>query len=179
MSKINHSPQEVPYARSSHVGSSCVSTNRVSNDQEKMQEAAQLLLRLQWNDFGSHTSDGSESIYQNNNDSVIVGDKHVMRCSNGYEYEYIGVLKNGKEHGLGKNIQTRSDGTVVEYEGNFVDGKRSGKGKTKFTRDGKVVNEYEGEYKNNKLHGPGKRIATCVNGLVREYEGDFVDGNCS
>ena len=60
---------------------------------------------------------------------------------------YIGGIKNGKKHGLGK--MTYANGGI--YIGNWKDNRKHGQGKE--TQNGDV---YEGVWKRRKPHGQGK-----------------------
>jgi hypothetical protein len=80
---------------------------------------------------------------------------------------YIGEVKHGSMHGLGKLIDIEGN----EYNGDWENDMREGNGK--FENSTKE-NVFEGIYKKNKREGIGKEI---FNGY--HYEGNFMDGEWS
>ena len=103
----------------------------------------------------------------------------------GWNYTYIGQMRNNKMHGQGKLIKYEFGKKIITYDGNWKRNKRHGYGKKirhnpywlhneKTRARGKIFDDhvcYEGEFKDNLKHGQGKYTST--NGGM--YEGEWKD----
>jgi hypothetical protein len=80
---------------------------------------------------------------------------------------YVGALKDGEPHGLGRMDYADNDDDILHYEGEWVNGKHQGRGK-KLWRDNLW---YEGEWYEGMMHGEG----ICHMNEVDELKGRFEE----
>lgn len=99
------------------------------------------------------------------NDDIISCDMRYLLHNTGFliSSEYIGSVKDGLKHGIGKHICNLR----FVYEGSFENGKRHGIGKL-ISRKGEYT--YEGDFVNDNMHGRGK--LTGINGST--FEGNWT-----
>jgi len=117
--------------------------------------------------LGQYISDSTGTIYDGDFvDDIAIGIGKLTFTGSGAGHSYVGGVKDGKRHGLGK--YTLPDGTT--QEGNWVDGILHGKGKITYANG--VM--YEGDLLHDQFSGEGK--LTCINGDV--YIGSFIEGRC-
>jgi len=90
----------------------------------------------------------------------------TVRYSNGSTY--VGTLKDGAPHGLGRMEYGDNEDNALYYDGQWVSGQHEGRGKKVWWDD----IWYEGEWKAGMMHGNGTHHVNDVDILHGKFEED-------
>jgi hypothetical protein len=92
----------------------------------------------------------------------------TFTASDGSEYQYTGLCRNGEPHGKGWKVWANGD----SYKGAFRQGLREGRGFHKYANGA----WYEGEWKTDKKDGEGKMVLPNGDSYEGTFRNDMRDG---